>query len=129
MQVSTSLTFDDSPVSAINSAGTAQTKLRRVDTSPVSSTNTAGKAHIRLRGIDSVDLLDDCSKNAKNMIASLSSMTPSEKYRKVREDVERKSVLCKLLNSLLETKRNFTLASIDTPIIDAQINETVAKLI
>ena len=83
---------------------------------------------VNLRGMDSSDLLDSAQKNATDMYSKLAAMLPSAEARKEREDAKRKSVLCKLLSSLLETKKMLTQMGITTAAVDGQIDSTMAKL-
>ena len=62
------------------------------------------------------------------MYSKLASMLPSVDAHKEREDAERKSILCKLLSSLLETKKILTQMGITTAAIDSQIDSTMTKL-
>ena len=83
---------------------------------------------VNLRSMDSCDLIDSAQKKSTEMYSKLVGILPSAEARKTREDAERKSILCKLLSSLLETKKILTQMGITTAAIDSQIDSTMTKL-
>ena len=81
-----------------------------------------------MRGNDSIDLLDECSKQAASMWGKFEDLMPTKEHKEEKEKAERKSVLCTLLNSLLETKARLRAANIDSSVIDSEIENTITKL-
>ena len=86
------------------------------------------KGGINMRGTDSIDLLDECSKQAASMWGRFEELMPTKEHKEEKEKAERKSVVCTLLNSLLETKNRLRAANIDTSMIDREIENTITKL-
>ena len=83
---------------------------------------------IELRIVDNCDLLHASKKNCHNLMARMEDLFHDAKTRKEWDEVERKSVLYKLLGNLIDTKNSLRSVGLNTAVVDNKITSTLAKL-